>query len=211
MKIDRLDYKKYNLKRNYGHTPGNYIPIKHTNFGYIVIPINASTLSKSIFYLNHMSDGRNNNFIIERKFDLNFIVTLRDPFERWVSGVTTYFFRAYPDEEITPYLLKLLSKKIIWDCHTAHQKSFLEQVETDNTTFFYLDDTWEDKYFKFLKETWNLEKLTNLHRNSHKVNHQKNIYFKVLDFVENDKTIKNNIINFYVEDYELISKINFYK
>jgi len=120
--------EKYNRKKN--HNIGECLVYREKKLMYINIPKNASSWTKD-YLTNHYGWKEYANFTNYPVLN-NFrkIVILRDPIDRWLSGITTYLMREvlknYPYMKITEDVIKVLTTKIAFDEHTWTQTSFLK-------------------------------------------------------------------------------------
>lgn len=69
---------------------------------------------------------------------VTFVVLLRDPVERWVSGVVEKFCRAYPDRDWSvddDY--DWLFRQVEFDSHTTPQTKFLDVIDKEHTVWLW--------------------------------------------------------------------------
>lgn len=133
-----IEYK-FNHK-HLNHPQGQCFFNKEQNLAYLNIPKNASTSAKIAFVENkyllpaHISCVNN---------DTKILVILRDPFERWFSGVFEFLQRRILskkfDSKLDKYMIKLLVEQILFDEHTELQTYFLNGVNIKQCVFFYCD------------------------------------------------------------------------
>ena len=106
---------------------------------YVPIPKNAHTTYKKFFADKY---GMNTEYllnrdIIKKSFRYNrFIVILRDPIERWVSGAAQYFFHdpARLDDDL---IIDLIFKSVGFDDHVYRQIDILIMLDISRCVFFY--------------------------------------------------------------------------
>lgn len=84
------------------------------------------------------------------KEDLNYVVVLRDPVDRWISGVTEFWSRAYPaiDWDDPRAVIEQLGV-IEFDVHTQPQIDFLSHVDFARTVWLRCDqsiDRWFEEH-----------------------------------------------------------------
>jgi hypothetical protein len=78
------------------------------------------------------------------KDDMHYLVVLRDPVERWVSGVLEYWCRAYPDHDWSPTEPQhWLFEQIEFDVHTRPQVDFLHAVVKEKCTWLWMNHAVE--------------------------------------------------------------------
>jgi hypothetical protein len=98
---------------------------------YIHIPKNASSFVKGVLIGSggfwHHSETLTNS-------SENLIV-LRDPIDRWCSGITQYLYNSKQDPSINE-----IFDKITFDDHTDLQTYFLQDVDLSHATFMFVDE-----------------------------------------------------------------------
>jgi len=175
---------------------------------FIFIPKNASSFTRNLLINNNF---KLSNYQKSKNFDSPTIVTLRDPYDRWITGALEYLVRKFPDP--VPFFddETWLYDNIEVDPHTARQTKFLHNLNTDNITFFYLDKDYNKNLHHFLEQ--NLDNIIwtqNLWRNS---SDESSIKKKIRPMlVEKIKQgCYQRLMTYLAPDYELINSINFYR
>jgi len=114
---------------------------------YVNIPKNATAWTKQIFC------GQEHNFINEPlPDDYQYLVILRDPHKRVVSGICEWLQRYTPIKPNNPILdnpdviTLLLGTGGTHDEHTELQCRFIEGIPIQRTTFFKCDETLEENF-----------------------------------------------------------------
>jgi hypothetical protein len=198
--------------------------------GYIRINKNASQ-----FFDKHLSDDWK---IIHVKLDnlspykdYNYFATLRDPIERWISGITTYltlhqsspnfgiqlFDGEFPEAFETlrrskffknlfqDYLIEITGE----DLHTCSQLWFISFFNLKKINFFYLNDRLGYQINKFLN-VYNIKNTCN----NYKINQtpQSELYSFINEMIRDESNVnfKNKLKNIYKYDYQFLENINFY-
>lgn len=109
-----------------------------------------------------------------------YIVILRDPIDRWCSGITQYLHGEKVHRDLKNRdVLDLLFSQVHFDWHTIPQVKFLEGINTDDCIFFKMESN-----------------ITNTNRLS-------NFQNKVIDFLETELGLdlsKSNITPFKLMD-----------
>lgn len=174
---------------------------------YVNIPKNASTQTKNQF----LSNGFEFSYFVEHNNDVSYIVLLRDPLERWFSGLFEYLKRRhnYDDIRLNDKFIKKLNKKLIYDEHTEHQHYFIRGLPLERTKFFLCDNSLEYKLNQYTKLNFTYKTNPNTLQNFMKDG--------VPRYIENSfsktkvvKWLKNNherVKEFYLEDYKLIKEV----
>lgn len=184
-------------------------------FGYVPISKNASTYLTEVLRKNlNWQLSYNYNYHKCRQY----LVCLRDPLERWYSGVAEYFFRFHkelisktPDDD----LLTLVFERVYLDEHTMPQVDFLTGLNTEDITFFEFGDSLSENFKDFLvknnlTQNINLEStLTSRHYNSTSSSELKKHWIRILKSNMTPE-LQNHIQQFYHMDYNLINNVEFY-
>ena len=219
-----IDYTKLWTSKGYGLGEGLVSPDR--KFFIFKIPKNASTfIVKNLTALDweHACYG---------EFDCqNTIAILRDPIERWVSGIVEYLFLYHENVlgnladpfnyEYLPLLgeklgLSLLFERVVFDDHTDRQCSFLKNVNIDNTIWFKFDDSLNKNLSSFLtsigqnNNLFNAEKI-NSSESTDRVPSLKRKLKQVIEYaINNDKFKKYNLEQWMWCDIELYNRVKFY-
>jgi hypothetical protein len=164
-----------------------------------------------------------NNFLGSTQQHAPALIILRDPVQRWISGVVEYFLqlstRTYVKNNITQlnFSPELISKQIVFDIHTCPQHRFIEMLQgpkhyiwfdTDQrpqlieTLFRYFkqqgfDNTWAPENYKYDVNIVNIS------------DQKKELTQTVRDMLDQPEMFQK-IKNFYKADYQLIESIKFY-
>lgn len=116
------------------------------NHCFVLILKNSST------WLQNSLNGTITNFE-QNKIDLPYVVVLRDPVNRWVSGACEYLSnRSTGTGETVEQFCDYALENVLLDMHTEPQTSFIENVSTDRCTWFYCDNFLTQKF-----SSWALE------------------------------------------------------
>jgi hypothetical protein len=197
---------------NPGHPHGSCFVSPDKKFNYVNIPKNASTALKRLFSNWEFSDF--NKFVdIDQPKHL---VVLRDPIDRWISGMTHYLWllnKGRSEEEIRNLLnsqsfQNLIFDFVIFDNHTLPQTCFLSGLDLDKITFFYFDEGVVPKIRDYVGDT-NLILPKKLNTSS-----QSNIKLAIsttLKSVINDSpSMQYRLNQYYFVDHQLLDKVKFY-
>lgn len=142
-----------------GHVFGQCIVNNAQTRILVNIPKNAS-VSITDLLVNNL-DWHHSNFHtmpgLETKKSLIF---LRDPIDRWLSGICEYFYRNYEQlgyssladvaETISPAMVELIFNRVAFDEHTEKQVYFLEGLDLNQATFFRVDECLVDNALSFM-------------------------------------------------------------
>jgi hypothetical protein len=196
-----LDLKKYWAE--FGLPQFGFCLTDEHNFFYIPIAKNASThVSKNLraFGWQPSNYSCNNSCNYDH---LKPIVVLRDPIERWISGVFQYITLYHSNLTIlSEDLLDFICHKIILDDHTEKQVYFCNYIKISDAIFFKQDLTLDNKIEKLLNKKFQFPALPSIAANS-------------LIRRQLKKRLDNKLIQrlnlFYKDDFELINKVKFYE
>jgi len=212
MKIDRSKIKSIQrLTENTFHDGyiwayGN----SNSSYCYVPIPKNAHNWGKRFFQnyanFNPLPLAEANN---PRK---RYIVFLRDPIEKWISGITQWFFMNHVGSEtytLDNTMITLLASLVKIDTHTEHQLHFLQGIPPSRCVFFNIDDPLFEnnlKYFshqvlrcRFPKN--DLEKLNTAEENSFK----KDMIVQLRKALETNDYLKKRVTEYYSKDISFIN------
>jgi hypothetical protein len=140
------------------------------------------------------------------------IIILRDPLERWISGSAQFHYNSLDKGwQSLDEIVKYCFDKIEQDVHTIKQTSYLENVDTSEATWFYINESFQQSYIDWLiehrvelkpKDRWNFNSASESDAKLKIINRLR----KELEDPEKAK----QIVDFYAEDYKLIESVEFY-
>ena len=198
-----------NLWATKGHIQGQCMSHQSSSFMYINIPKNASSWTKPNLidygweFYNYRTD----------KLDKHSLIVLRDPVDRWVSGIAeflTLYHSSYTlDSQET---IDLIFDRITFDDHTERQVYFLDGIDTNNATFFWCDHNYRENFSKFISDEYGPNQYhrydyQHVSDNSPDRKRFKHIFNLALE--KNSKYL-NQLKDHFESDYQLIEKIRFY-
>ena len=194
-----------------GHTFGECMSKSDSDLMYVNIPKNASSWTKpNLLDFN----WEIYNYHTDNLYHKTAMIVLRDPVERWASGIAEYLYlyhRDWTDQAFTAELLDLIFDKIAFDDHTEKQVYFIEGLDLSRCVFFWFDDNYRKNFSNFLIENqmpnryWNYEK-QHVSNNEPIRKKFKEIFVEAL---ENSKYL-HQIQQYFKQDYDLINSVKFY-
>lgn len=199
-----------NLKDRGLHYGGGRID-PNNQFFYLNIPKNASNFLDRLFAHSGW-DVANLQDINTKK--ISCVVVLRDPVERWLTGITQYamstlgeFVGAEFVNNYNPVVEKLLFNQLVFDDHTMPQYYFFDCVKYQyNVNYFYHDATLVQR----MATRYNLQLDQEFEGNTTHTNPDKKT---MVDFlrsqVNQNKNLLEAIKSKYREDYRLINTVQF--
>ena len=163
---------------------------RHNNDAYIWIPKNGSSTLRSIF---GSTIHNYNNFDVD-----TYWVILRDPVDRWKSGVVQYIYR-HPEKEQKVFdYIHLLR----FDGHTLPQTTYLQY--TGRTKYIDIEDP--DWVANIINTTGMQIDTSNLYDNSTKSKPRKVEITNKLEDIITDSLI-DEVKEYYRADIELIDRV----
>jgi hypothetical protein len=133
-----------------GHIFGTCMSHQDSNVMYVNIPKNASSWTKP----NLQDFGWEfYNYHTDHMYHKHAMIVLRDPVERWLSGVAEYFtlyHRFMDTSQINQAFIDLVMDQITLDDHTEKQVYFIEGLNFNRCTFFMCDKDYRLLFCQFL-------------------------------------------------------------
>ena len=162
---------------------------------------------------------------------VKYIIVLRDPIERWITGAVEYWHRIYPNRNWMTQDLHDIFAQIEFDKHTRPQSDFVHLVDLDRTIWLWMGlDIDISQWFinQGISLTFVPDHEKNIGRKRSKVYFdrrgnqvQKNmsdviegpdiqmIYNQLKSSIESNTLYQQQIKNFYKKDYNLIQSVRF--
>lgn len=192
-----------------GHVYGECMSHKDSDLMYVYIPKNASSWTKPNLrdwgweFFNYRTDNLNKHAL----------VVLRDPVERWLSGIAEYLTLYHKDMQ-RPWqeTEAIIFDRVTFDDHTEKQVKFLTGLDTDNCTFIMCDSNYRANFSKFIAERLGDNRYYNYayqHTSESCINRSrfKRIFTQILN---NEPKYLERIREHFAEDYDLLKQITFY-
>ena len=146
-------------------------------------------------------------------FNRNTVCVLRDPLDRWTSGVAEFLSSPGGKYVSTEQVLEsFIVHNTALDLHTLPQNKFVSKLDESATMWFYLDQQFTENFFTWASDN----RLTVHNKSTKKINNTVDIatksklveYYK--DLANKDSELKNKLLDFYKEDFDLIQRVKFY-
>lgn len=201
--LNRLDHK--------GHTFGACMTTVDQNLMYVQIPKNASSWTKPNLKDLGWTDY---NYHYNNMYKKHALVVMRDPVERWLSGICEYFalyHETIDTNEFNKTFYDLLMEQIVFDDHTEQQHYFIEGLSLNNITFFLCDKDYRVHFGSFLKNQGfdnKYHKYEFQHTTANSLLRSK--FKKIFEPLLLESKYLNKIKDFYKKDYELMNSVQFY-
>ena len=206
-----------------GYVSGTCMFHDPTRLCYLNIPKNASTFLKENL-IKHEWVMLHNSVRRVRRETTNTIVILRDPIDRWFTGIaqhitTNLFGKDYGSshflEQANELTNRLIVDQVVFDDHTEQQSWFIEEFGQFliNPTYFYCDQHLNknlDHWFTARNLDYQLSNQAPVNVSKHSYDNKNLIdYFK--NIVYNNTMYEIHLAEHYQQDYDLISTVPFYR
>lgn len=201
-----LDY--YRAK---GHRFGECMSHPASDLMYVNIPKNATSWTKP----NLVDFGWEfYNYHTDNLCHKTAMVVLRDPVERWASGIAEYLYlyhRDWATSAFTTEMLDLIFDKIAFDDHTESQVYFIEGLDLSRCVFFKFDENYRQNFSNFLAENGMPNKYYNYEKQHVSDNEPVRKQFKEIftQALKNSKYL-NQVEDYFRQDLKLIEQTQFY-
>lgn len=179
---------------------------------YLHIPVNASSWGKMIFLHAGFSIDRANHINNE----YSGIVFLRDPIQRWLSGMATWLTARLPDYtglldiRGNHALLDVLYSTVRFDEHTEQQTYFLTNLDTGKMKFWFVQPNLSHSMNQYFRKSFNIDISRFPIENASTIEGGKLIprnYFKFE--LEKNSCYLQRVKDFLYADYKFISGVKF--
>ena len=220
-----LPYERQQLLKKQGllfNTNGSYIsPDKKTI--YCGIPKNASSFIGQLLHYNGWNLFINEeDTLITTNTDMpisdvdNCFVVLRDPFDRWVSGITQYIAtfefdtllgkdNAITGMDIHPHIIDT-------DDHTLPQHYYFANLHPGvDKTYFWVNKNLKNNMLSFYNLTDNNKTAlptNNEGKPDDSIIIRNILKTKILRYLDHNPLFKQQIINYYKKDYDIIGSVD---
>ena len=214
-------------RRGHGYGSG-LISADHQQF-IINIPKNASS------FLLDWTKRNGWNTAVASNHELNeLIVVLRDPVQRWISGIAQYINTyilsvhgpngpIFPGEPVTEFDSVMTAEDFVqdynqnterllfdvifqFDDHVWPQCDFFKNLKSQHQTYFYIDHNFTEKISSYL----NIDFVDNLDYNSSRSNlNMQTLQDFFTQRLQIRPELKQRIARAYHEDYQLIQTVRF--
>jgi hypothetical protein len=181
-----------------GHHLGECWNDQDKSITFVHIPKNASSFVKGCLLSTEKFTHSNSLITAER-----YLIALRDPIERWVSGITQLM--SVPDNQ--HLTLQDLVSTVTFDDHTELQTYFLQDVDIDRCTFLKVNQNLRTNIKLWLGEHGYIHTGPDV-PDINKGNQMAKDRFAAM--VDGNSQIKLKLSEHYANDYELINRVKFY-
>jgi len=201
-----------------GHTFGTCMSREDIDLMYVNIPKNASSWTKPNLLDHHWEFY---NYHYDHMYHKHAMVVLRDPIERWLSGICEYFTQYHRNIDVAQFnsaFYDLIKEQITFDDHSEKQVYFIEGLNPEKTTFFWCDTDYRLYFSQFLRNQGvpNAEKYANYDyqhttEDRRDGDTKRSTFKKIFQPLLDDSAFVDRLKQHYAKDYELISKVTFWR
>lgn len=201
--LNRLDSR--------GHTFGACMTTLDSDLMYVQIPKNASSWTKPNLLDFGWADF---NYHYDHLYKKHALVVLRDPVERWLSGVCEYFALYQSDINTNNFnktFYDFLIDQTVLDDHTEQQHYFIDGLSYSNITFFLCNKDYRVHFSNFFRQR-GLDNKYYKYDFQHTTvnNYTRSKFKKIFEPLLLESKYLNKIKDFYKKDYELMNSVQFY-
>ena len=205
----RIDPELGRMWASKGHIQGECMSHWDSPYMYVYIPKNASSWTKPNLqdhgweFYNYKTD----------QLDKHALVVLRDPVDRWLSGIAECMTLYHPTFDFRdPESVELVFDRVTFDDHTERQVYFLDGLDTSNTTFFWCDESYRQKFSHFMAENYGPNKYDRYEYQHVSENSPERKKFKRIfrEAIEKNSKYLDQLRSYFDQDYKLIERVKFY-
>ena len=188
----------YDRWAHLGHTLGECWVDVDQDITYIHIPKNASSFIKGCL-LSSLKFTYSNKLVKSNRY----LVALRDPIDRWVSGIAEYEFNSKQTN--------IDYQQITFDDHTETQDYFLQDIVLNNCDFVMVNDNLRSNLKLWFNEFGYTVDVDNMKQyNASIYTERQQLKDKYQTIVDNDPEFVLKLKKHYANDYKLINSVKFY-
>lgn len=195
-----------------GHSIGQFFYSPCKSLAYVPIPKCASTwatkfLTEGLSWIVSKDTDRIQDYTFRN------LVVLRDPIDRWISGMAQYMTTHHSDLPMQGReILEFIFRRVDFDPHTTPQVNFISGLESDSTIFFRFGANLEKNFRSYIKYNIGTDYDMPVFRNDTPKSGNKPYISQKLKILlqSNDKWLES-IIKYYKNDIDLYDSVNFYE
>lgn len=186
-----------------GHRLGECWVDDVNNISYIHIPKNASSFIKGVL-IGAGGFWRHSETLVNSNENL---IVLRDPIDRWCSGITQYLHNSKQDLSVNEVF-----DRITFDDHTELQTYFLRGVDLSKATFMLVDENLRKNLDNWI---YNRPYRTNVNiaieYNASGKDDRRTTKAYYINLLEQNPNLVLKLQKHFEEDYKLINSVKFYE
>ena len=150
MEQNILNFRNY--WQNKGSEFGKCHTLPNSPWFWVNIPKNASSFTQTLFA--HELDWEPYNYFDMDTSDKTSIVVLRDPIERWISGIAEYinlYHKNFDFNQVNNQMLAWIFDRVAFDDHTDAQIYFIQGIDFQKTIWFKCGMDFENKLVRWME------------------------------------------------------------
>jgi hypothetical protein len=204
--VDAGFFNEWSIK---GHRYGQCMVHPDGNLMYVNIPKNASSWTKP----NLLDFNWKDSNYYDCQLNAHALVVLRDPVDRWVSGIAEYFALYHTNFNTwTSNIFDLVFERVCFDDHTELQVKFIHGLDTSKCTFLMCDANYRSRFSSIIQE-YHGNNNYNKYAYQH-VSEQDPVrkeFKKIFKDAISEPKYLSQIKNYFEADYHLINSVKFYE
>ena len=180
------------------------------------IPKNSSSYIRTCLLKEQWHELVYADHILNRHYPAAQLAVIRDPVDRWASGITQFLFDTF--KSFTPIanqweaIVKIIMAQPNQDAHTTPQANFFYNYNLDGIDFAYLDtqkniNQQVIKWGNLVGQTFKFLDRADPSNQSKKDPTKESILDFLQQNLNNNNNFKQRIVDYYTVDYELIEWI----
>lgn len=155
------------------------------------------------------------NYHLDHLTNYHSLIVLRDPVERWVSGIAEYFSLYHPDFDLDDFnksFIDFIMEQVEFDEHTARQVYFIRNIDPNRCTFMMADDSYRTNFTNWLKEQGyaNVDYTNRVYQHTTIGNPVRKKYATFFRTLLDNPVYLEKIKKFYHLDYRVIWSVRLY-
>jgi hypothetical protein len=148
--------------------------------------------------------------------DKTALILLRDPVDRWISGIGEYvslYHKRFDVKLCNDQMIDWIFDRVAFDDHTERQSMFINGIDQDRAVFFWCDQNLSKNFTKFLYES-DLINDTFVMPQQENVGDQIPLRSQVQDYfqtlIQQRPKLEQKLKSYYAQDYDLIAHLKFF-
>lgn len=184
-----------------GHRLGECWVDETNRLTYVHVPKNASSFVKGCLIGCYGMWKHNETFVPAKEY----LIVLREPIERWVSGIAEYCFNSG-----NMMTLEQALEQITFDDHTEQQVYFIKDVDLIRSTFLRVDDQLRDNLERWLKQFNYRTNIQIALEYNTSDGAKRDLINKFTEEINNNPAYRARLEEYFADDYKLYNSVTFY-
>lgn len=184
-----------------GHRLGECWVDNTHSLTYVHIPKNASSFIKGGL-LGCGSEWKHSEILVPAD---EYLIVLRDPIERWISGIAEY---CYNSGNILG--IKEALEQFTFDDHTEHQVYFIQGVDLSKATFLWVNDKLQNNLGQWLKQFNYHANIQDALKYNTSEGSKREFINQFTNEINSNLEYQARLKEYFADDYKLIEGVKFY-